>query len=49
MNELIEKIEHKSNQLNIAKAKVAYPQLYPYSETEIELLKFTNELLDLKK
>lgn len=49
MKELIEKIERASNRLNIAKAKVAYPQLYPYSETEIELLKFTNELLDLKK
>lgn len=49
MKELIEKIEHKSNQLNIAKAKVAYPEVYPHSETEIELLKFTNELFDLKK
>lgn len=48
MKELIEKIAHKNNQLNIAKAKVAYPQVYPYSETEIELLKFTTELSDLK-
>ncbi|WP_264524017.1 hypothetical protein [Flavobacterium sp. N502536] len=49
MKQLIEKIELANNQLNIAKAKVAYPQLYPYSETEVELLKFTNEFLDLKK
>ncbi|MEA9412591.1 hypothetical protein [Flavobacterium sp. PL02] len=49
MKELIEKIEHKNNQLSIAKSKVSYPQVYPHSETEIELLKFTTELLDLKK
>ena len=47
MKELIEKIEHKNNQLNIAKYKVAYPEIYPYPE--IEILKYTTELFHLKE
>lgn len=49
MKNLIEKIEIKNNELFIIEAKARFPEFYANEETELELLKITNELSDLNK
>jgi hypothetical protein len=48
MKEIIDKIEHKINELNIAKAKIRFPLQYPRTETDNQIFKLSNELLALK-
>ena len=49
MTTLLQKIEKTENELEFAKSNVQFPESFKFEDTEIELLKFTEEKYNLKK